>query len=126
VERVLDDQELHLGTAEEPAPFAAAEHEDCWRAAMLEEMAAIHENYTWELVDPPIGCRPIGLKWVYKVKRDEKGKVMRYKARLVVKGYVQRDGIDVDEVFAPVARMDSVRVLSLWRRQGDGTSTIWM
>jgi hypothetical protein len=110
-ERVLDDQELHLGTAEEPATFAAAEHENCWRAAMLKEMAAIQENHTWELVDPPIGCRPIGLKWVYKVKRDEKGNVVRYKARLVAKGYVQRDGIDVDEVFAPVARMDSVRVL---------------
>jgi hypothetical protein len=78
---------------------------------MLKEMAAIQENHTWELVDPPIGCRPIGLKWVYKVKRDEKGNVVRYKARLVAKGYVQRDGIDVDEVFAPVARMDSVRAL---------------
>jgi hypothetical protein len=51
------------------------------------------------------------LKWVYKVKRDEKGNVVRYKARLVVKGYVQQDDIGVDEVFAPVARIDSVCVL---------------
>jgi hypothetical protein len=78
---------------------------------MLKEMAAIQENRTWELVDPPIGCRPIGLKWVYKVKRDEKGNVVRYKAKLVAKGYVQRDNNDVDEVFASVARIDSVRVV---------------
>ena len=105
---MLDDLELHLGSAEEPPSFAAAEQEECWRAAMLEEMAAVEENRTWELVDPSVGCRPIGLKWVYKVKR---GDVVRHKARLVAKGFVQREGIDFEEVFAPVARMESVRLL---------------
>ena len=109
--RVLDDLELHLGSAEEPPSFAAAEQEACWRVAMLEEMAAVEENHTWELVDPPIGCRPIGLKWVFKVKKNERGEVVRHKARLVAKGFVQREGIDFEEVFAPVARMESVRLL---------------
>ena len=53
----------------------------------------------------------IGLKWVFKVKRDEHGAVSKHKARLVVKGYAQRHGIDYDEVFAPVARLDSVCLL---------------
>lgn len=78
---------------------------------MLDEMKSVETNQTWELVDPPAGCRPIGLKWVYKVKRDEHGNIVRHKARLVTKGYVQRSGIDFEEVFAPVARMDSVRLL---------------
>jgi hypothetical protein len=51
------------------------------------------------------------LKWVFKVKKDEHGAVVRYKARLVVKGYAQRQGVDYDEVFAPVARMEAVRLL---------------
>ena len=76
-EQVLDDQELHLGTTEEPAKFRATEKEDCWRAAMLEEMGVIMKNMTLDLVDPPIGYRPIGLKWVYKVKRDDKGNVIQ-------------------------------------------------
>jgi len=78
---------------------------------MLEEMAAVEENRTWELVDPPAGCQPIGLKWVYKVKRNERGEVVRHKAWLVAKGFVQREGIDFEEVFAPVARMESVRTV---------------
>ncbi|CAA6656933.1 unnamed protein product [Spirodela intermedia] len=78
---------------------------------MEEEMASIEENRTWSLVDLPHGRRAIGLKWVYKVKRDENGAVAKYKARLVVKGYAQRQGIDYDEVFAPVARLDTVRLL---------------
>jgi hypothetical protein len=58
-----------------------------------------------------VGHKPIGLKWVYKFKKDVSGMVVKHKARLVAKGYVQREGIDFDEVFAPVARLDSVRLL---------------
>ena len=59
----------------------------------------------------PAGHRPIGLKWVFKLKKNTNGDIIKHKARLVAKGYVQRAGIDFDEVFAPVARLDSVRVL---------------
>jgi hypothetical protein len=62
-------------------------------------------------VDLPAGQKPIGLKWVYKLKKDSSGAIVKHKARLVVKVYVQREGIDFDEVFAPVARLDSVRLL---------------
>ena len=79
--------------------------------AMNEEIRAVEENKTWRLVELPPGHRPIGLRWVYKVKKDAAGNIVRHKARLVTKGYVQRAGIDFDEVFAPVARLESVRLL---------------
>ena len=78
---------------------------------MEEELRSIEENRTWTLTELPQGRHAIGLKWVFKVKRDEHGVVVRHKARLVVKGYAQRHGIDYDEVFAPVARMEAVRLL---------------
>jgi hypothetical protein len=78
---------------------------------MLEEMGSIEHNQTWSLVNLPARQHAIGLKWVFKVKKDERGNVTKHKARLVAKGYVQRHGIDYEEVFAPVARMESVRVL---------------
>ena len=92
----------------EPPTFALAEHDGNWRWAMLGEMKAIEENETWELVDPPLGCRPISLKWVYKVKRDEHSAIVKHKTCLVARGFVQREGIDFEEVFAPVVRMESV------------------
>lgn len=95
----------------EPSCFDEAQKHECWRHAMLDEMTAIEANGTWELVDPPPRSRPIGLKWVYKAKKDATGFISKYKARLVAKGYVQRQGVDFDEVFAPVARMESVRLL---------------
>ena len=58
-----------------------------------------------------MGCRPIGLKWVYKVKQDERGAIVKYKARLIACGFVQCEGIDFEEVFALVPRMESVRLL---------------
>ena len=65
---------------------------------MVEETKAIEENKTWELVDPPLGCCPISLKWVYKVKRDELGAIVKHKTRLVARGFVQREGIDLAEI----------------------------
>jgi hypothetical protein len=107
IPRVLD-AELHYTSVEEPATFTAAEREPCWRVAMTEEMDSITDNATWELVDLPPGHRAIGFKWVFKVKRDKHGNIVRHKVRLVAKGYVQRAGIDYDEVFAPVAHLESV------------------
>jgi hypothetical protein len=78
---------------------------------MQEEIDSIEENGTWSLVDMPAGFKTIGLKWVYKVKRNEHGVIVKHKARLVAKGYVQRPGIDFEEVYAPVARLESVRLL---------------
>ncbi|KAF0933728.1 hypothetical protein E2562_019206 [Oryza meyeriana var. granulata] len=103
--------ELHLQIEEEPATFAEAENHQSWRRAMIEELDSIESNRTWRLVPLPPGHCPIGLKWVYKVKKNAAGEVIKHKARLVAKGYVQQSGVDFDEVFAPVARIESVRLL---------------
>jgi hypothetical protein len=82
-----------------------------WRKAMDAEIQAIEKNNTWELVALPKGMKKIGVKWVFKTKLNEKGEVDKHKARLVVKGYAQRQGIDYSEVFSPVARWDTIRML---------------
>ena len=78
---------------------------------MDEEIKAIKKNDTWKLASLPKGHKAIGVKWVYKVKKNAKGVVERYKARLVAKGYIQRAGIDYEEVFAPLARLETVRLI---------------
>jgi hypothetical protein len=93
---------------EEPTSFQEAQTHECWRKAMLDEMTTIEPNGTWELVGAPPGHHLIGLKWVFKTKRDAADIITKHKARLVVKGYVQQQGVDFDEVFAPVAWLESV------------------
>ena len=66
----------------------------------------------------PDSHRPITLKWVFKLKKDELGAVIKHKARLVAHGFVQQEGVDYDDAFAPVARMESVRVLALAAQEG--------
>jgi transposase InsO family protein len=110
-DREMEGGQLMFTSAEEPTTFREAESHECWKKAMQEEINSIVENGTWTLVDLPAGTKPIGLKWVYKVKRNEQGVIVKYKARLVAKGYVQRPGIDFDEVYAPVARLESIRLL---------------
>ena len=75
------------------------------------KIESIEKNQTWTLVELPAGAKKIGLKWIYKTKLNELGEVSKYKARVVVKGYSQQQGIDFTEVFAPVARMDTVRMI---------------
>jgi hypothetical protein len=104
-------KELHFTTADEPTTFAEAEQEASLRQAMCNELRSIEDNDTWELTSLPADNKAIGLKWVFKVKRDENNEVVRHKARLMVKGYVQRAGIDFDELFTPVARIESVQVM---------------
>jgi len=82
-----------------------------WKAAMDEELESVLSNNTWEYVDLPPGAKAIPLKWVYKLKRDGNGNITRFKARLVVKGYMQREGIDYEEVFAPVSKYATLRTL---------------
>ena len=84
---------------------------DKWKKAMEEEIKSINHNKTWDLVKLPKNKRAIGCKWVYKLKRDENGEICTYKARLVAQGFSQKYGEDYDEVFAPVARSATFRIL---------------
>ncbi|KAK8934097.1 hypothetical protein KSP39_PZI014574 [Platanthera zijinensis] len=95
----------------EPHSYDEAAQEKSWRTAMDAEIASIKKNDTWRLVDPPAGHKPLGVKWVYKVKKNKNGAVEKHKARLVVKGYRQVQGVDYDEVYAPVARIDTIRLI---------------
>src|SRR5271170_3753751 len=78
---------------------------------MLEELHSIDENGVWELSPAPPNRHILGSKWVLTVKRDAQGNVQRYKARLVVQGFGQEFGFDYDETYAPVIRIDNVRLL---------------
>jgi hypothetical protein len=131
MEDILDDQpvsglvphdldgQLHLACDDgKPRSFAEAEKDAACRVAMKAEMDAVEKNRTWELADLPRGHRAITLKWVFKLKRDEVGAIIKHKVRLVARGFLQREGIDFDDAFAPVARMESMRLLALAAQEG--------
>jgi len=80
--------QVHLTHDGEPTTHAEAYGDPAWREAMEAELESVERNRTWDLVDPPAGHRPISLKWVFKLKKDEKGAVIRHKARLVACGIV--------------------------------------
>jgi hypothetical protein len=106
-----EDVNVLLTEVDEPNNYQEAAGSDDWRGAMDSEIQSINKNKTWNLVKLPAGHKPIGIKWVFKLKRNAEGKIVKHKARLVAKGYVQKHGIDYEEVFAPVARLDTVRML---------------
>ncbi|WVZ58262.1 hypothetical protein U9M48_008548 [Paspalum notatum var. saurae] len=78
---------------------------------MHEELENFERNHVWDLVEPPPNYRPIGTKWIFKNKQGENGMVVRNKARLVAQGFYQKEGIDYEVTFAPVARLEAIRIL---------------
>ncbi|WVZ70368.1 hypothetical protein U9M48_019042 [Paspalum notatum var. saurae] len=82
-----------------------------WVNAMNEEFENFERNQVWVLVEPPPHCNPIGTKWVFKNKQGEDGVVVRNKARLVAQGFCQKEGIDYEETYAPIARLEAIHIL---------------
>jgi transposase InsO family protein len=113
-EKDCDDVVATYTHNSEPKTFREAitsSHAEEWKYAMQEELTSIEDNNTWELCDLPQGRKAVGCKWVYKEKVDDGGKIVRRKARLVAKGFSQKYGVDYDEVFAPVARSATFRLM---------------
>nr|GEV92252.1 putative ribonuclease H-like domain-containing protein [Tanacetum cinerariifolium] len=94
----------------EPKKISHALQDPSWVEAMQEELLQFKIQNIWTLVDCPKGVRPIGIKWVFKNKKDERGIVIRNKARLVTQGHTQEERIDYDEVFTPVAKIKAIRL----------------
>jgi hypothetical protein len=95
----------------EPNSYLEACKDEQWIQAMNLELEALTKTGTWKIVDLPTNVKPIGCRWVYRVKFKSDGSVDRYKARLVAKGYNQVEGLDFFDTFSPVAKLTTVRLL---------------
>nr|GFB14469.1 retrovirus-related Pol polyprotein from transposon TNT 1-94 [Tanacetum cinerariifolium] len=104
-------------TSVEPKTYKEALTQACWIEAMQEEIHEFERLEVWELVPRPDKVMLITLKWIYKVKLDELGGILKNKARLVARGYRQEEGIDFEESFAPVARLEAIRIFLAYAAQ---------
>ncbi|RDX89199.1 hypothetical protein CR513_29107, partial [Mucuna pruriens] len=82
-----------------------------WIDTMKDEMKSMQDNDIWDLVELPKGVKPIGCKWIFKSKKNSKGNIERYKARLVDKDFTQKEGINYKEIFSPISSKDSFRII---------------
>eukprot|EP00268_Persea_americana_P067868 TRINITY_DN9389_c0_g1_i14.p1 TRINITY_DN9389_c0_g1~~TRINITY_DN9389_c0_g1_i14.p1 ORF type:complete len:382 (-),score=56.41 TRINITY_DN9389_c0_g1_i14:482-1627(-) len=94
-----------------PNSYSQAVQHECWNDAMQDELDALAQNHTWDVVQCPPSVKPIGCKCIYSIKLKPNGTLDRYKARLVALGNRQVYGIDYEETFAPVAKMTTVRTI---------------
>ena len=115
--RYNSDEYVTITDEGEPECFQEAMESDenqKWLDAMHDEMKSLHDNHTYDLVKFPKGKRDLEKGWIYRVKHESNSKSPRYKARLVVKGFHQRKGVDFNDIFSSVVKMSSIRtVLSL-------------
>eukprot|EP00253_Pinus_taeda_P011197 PITA_11197 len=103
----------------EPSTYKEEIKHKEWQQAMIEEYQAVIDNNTWKLVDCPANVKPIGCKWVYRIKYNKKGELEEYKARLAAKGFAQQEGIDYEETFSPTDKWNTIRLtLALAAQKG--------
>ncbi|GKE66002.1 putative ribonuclease H-like domain-containing protein, partial [Tanacetum coccineum] len=120
VEADINNLDTHIPVSPIPTTRIHKDHpveqiiRDIYSAPQTRRMTKSVTEQVWTLMDLPNGKRAIGTKWVYKNKKDERGIVIKNKARLVAQGYTQEEGIDYDEVFAPVARIEAIRLFSAY------------
>jgi hypothetical protein len=95
----------------EPTCFEEAIQKKEWADAMTEEYQSIIKNDVWEIVPKPKSKDVVSSKWIFKIKHATDGSIEKYKARFVARGFSQKEGIDYEETFAPVARYTSIRTI---------------
>nr|GEW45238.1 retrovirus-related Pol polyprotein from transposon TNT 1-94 [Tanacetum cinerariifolium] len=115
---LYENTEELLLAEDEPKNYKEASSDQKWRA-MKVELDSINRNNTWELTTLPKGHKAIGIKWIFKTKKDANGNIIKHKARLIAKGFIQQH-IDFEEVFAPVARMETVHLKEVYVTQPEG------
>ena len=99
---------------DDPISFEEAmrsDHSSKWLEAMEDEMKSMNVNKVWDLKIIPKGVKTVGYKWVYRIKLGSQRNIEKYKTRLVAKGYMQREGIDYNEIFSPVSCKVSFRII---------------
>ncbi|GKA86418.1 retrovirus-related pol polyprotein from transposon TNT 1-94 [Tanacetum coccineum] len=116
---------LNVSTIE-PRNVKEAMTEPAWIDSMQEELLQFKRLDVWVLVPAPDNIKPLTLKWLFKNKHDEENMVIRNKTRLVVRGYRQEEGIDFEEYFAPVARMEAIRIFWHTRHKNHSLYSKWM
>ena len=98
-------------TSSEPSSYEEAASKQVWVDAMIEEYKSIMKNDVWKVVPRPTGKSVVTSRWLYKIKHAADGSVEKYKARFVARGFTQKEGIDYDETFAPVARYTTIKTI---------------
>ena len=113
-----EDDTYHCFDAEQDGEQAATydevmkrRYKNEWMRAMQSEMTLLQDHETWKLVNMPLGKKIVGCKWVYKINHNPSDEIVKFKTRLVAKGFTQRPGVDYTEIFAPVARKESINTV---------------
>ncbi|KAI5339664.1 hypothetical protein L3X38_018936 [Prunus dulcis] len=109
-----------------PENFAEAIQDEAWNQAVREVITMIEKNSTWEMVNRPGNKLVVGVRWIFKTKLNLDDYIQKHKARLVAKGYIQKPGVDFNETFAPVARLDTIRTLIVLVAQRNWKFSNWM
>ena len=109
--RLRDFWTLTSELMEEPLDFNSASQDAKWQSAIQKEVDAILRNRTWDIIDRPSNRKPITAKWIFKLKRTTEGVVNKLKARIVARGFQQKEGIDYNEIFAPVDKWSTILLI---------------